>query len=263
MLTYLTRRLMATQLTRTQVDRLGDRLRKGHITEPDLRLLDQYRRSFSEAYDVVVEAVRNDLGLEPTGRPAKSTTSISDKLRRESIRLSQIQDIAGCRLIVADIAAQESVVRSLIGLFEHTTVSDRREKPSHGYRAVHVIVNSQGRLIEIQVRTALQHLWAELSEKFSDVVGPEIKYGGGREAIQTLLADTSQLVADHESLQIGFIDLAARVSALDNLTDAEKQELLRDPKETENEASEALFRLFRYTIENAEKLKGEGDDISD
>jgi putative GTP pyrophosphokinase len=67
---------MATQLTKTQVDRLGDRLRKGNITEADLRLLDQYRRSFSEAYEGVVEAIRTQLALEPTGRPAKSTTSI-------------------------------------------------------------------------------------------------------------------------------------------------------------------------------------------
>ncbi|MDT5157340.1 MAG: hypothetical protein QOH51_1697 [Acidobacteriota bacterium] len=39
---------MVTELTKTQVDRFGDRLRKGNITEADLRLLDQYRRSFSE-----------------------------------------------------------------------------------------------------------------------------------------------------------------------------------------------------------------------
>ena len=195
---------MATELTRTQVDRLGDRLRKGHITEADLRLLDQYRRSFSEAYEGVVEAIRKELGLEPTGRPAKSTTSISDKLRRESIRLSQIQDIAGCRLIVADIAAQESVVQSLSSLFEQTTISDRRQKPSHGYRAVHVIVNSHGKLIEIQVRTALQELWAELSEKCSDVIDPAIKYGGGSERMKELLSRTSILVGGHELNELEF-----------------------------------------------------------
>jgi ppGpp synthetase/RelA/SpoT-type nucleotidyltranferase len=192
---------MATKLTKTQVDRLGDRLRKGNITEADLRLLDQYRRAFSEAYEGVVEAIRTELGLEPTGRPAKSTTSISDKLRRESIRLSQIQDIAGCRLIVADIANQNSVVESLTSLFEQTTVSDRREKPSHGYRAVHVIVNVRGKLIEIQVRTVLQQLWAEVSEKFSDVAGPEIKYGEGDKSILSTLESMSVSIAEDESLE--------------------------------------------------------------
>jgi ppGpp synthetase/RelA/SpoT-type nucleotidyltranferase len=236
---------MATELTRTQVDRLGDRLRKGHITEADLRLLDQYRRSFSEAYEGVVEAVRDELGLEPTGRPAKSTTSIADKLRRESIRLTQIQDIAGCRLIVPDIANQESVVQSLTSLFEHTTVSDRRQKPSHGYRAVHVIINSQGKLIEIQVRTALQHLWAELSEKWSDVVDPAIKYGGGDEFFQTALTGAAEMVAKEEALES---QVANRPT---------------DFQEHLSSLRENIVTFLRDTIERAEEFKGEGDDISD
>lgn len=243
---------MATELTKTQVDRLGDRLRKGNITEADLRLLDHYRRSFSAAYEVVVEAIRTELALEPTGRPAKSTTSISDKLRRESIRLSQIQDIAGCRLIVADIAAQESVVRSLTSLFEHTTVSDRREKPSHGYRAVHVIVNAQGRLIEIQVRTELQHLWAELSEKGSDIIDPAIKYGGGDELIKELLSISSGVV---EQQELNETHLAGTVTEL-ALQD-------RSALEAEfNALRRKVFDYFKEINEFLEGLEGEGNDIS-
>ncbi len=236
---------MATELTKTQVDRLGDRLRKGNITEADLRLLDQYRRSFTEAYEVVVDAIRNELGLEPTGRPAKSTTSISDKLRRESIRLTQIQDIAGCRLIVTDIANQESVIQSLTSLFEHTAISDRREKPSHGYRAVHVIVNSQGKLIEIQVRTELQHLWAEVSEKGSDIIDPAIKYGGGDEDFQRMLTIASTVATHLEFLETKLADGPAEFQ--------EQMSLLK----------QNMLNLFRVIIEDIEKPKGEGDDISD
>ena len=109
-------------MTKTQIDRLEDRLRKGSVPEADLRLLDLYRRSFAEAYEAVVGSIRQQLGLEPTGRPAKSTTSISEKLRRESIRLTQMQDIAGCRLIVSDIANQEGVVEALARPFEDVTI---------------------------------------------------------------------------------------------------------------------------------------------
>jgi hypothetical protein len=35
---------MASEISKTQIDRLGDRLKKGNITEADLRLLDSYRR---------------------------------------------------------------------------------------------------------------------------------------------------------------------------------------------------------------------------
>lgn len=135
---------MSKELSKTQIDRLGNRLKSGNITEDDLRLLDQYRRSFTDAYEAVVRLIRDKLGLESTGR-VKSTTSIADKLRRESIRLTQIQDIAGCRLVVADIAEQETVLQSLRTLFQQAVVFDRREKPSHGYRAVHVVVNRDGK----------------------------------------------------------------------------------------------------------------------
>ncbi len=190
---------MVEEISKSQIDRLGDRLKKGNISEDDLGMLDQYRRSYSEAYEAVVEAIRKELSLAPTGRPAKSTPSIAEKLRRESIRLTQIQDIAGCRIIVADIASQDEVVKSLSGLFEDVTIVDRRQKPSHGYRAVHVVVRYGTKLIEVQVRTGLQQLWAEFSEKLSDVEGPAIKYGGGDEKSRELLETVSDLVITIES----------------------------------------------------------------
>src|SRR5205807_6624672 len=63
------RHSMANNLSKTQIDKLGDRLRGGNITEEDLRMLDEYRRSFSEAYEFVVGAIRSELALAPTGRP--------------------------------------------------------------------------------------------------------------------------------------------------------------------------------------------------
>ena len=192
--------LPSPELSKNQIDRLGGRLRKGDINETDLRLLDSYRRSFSDAYEVVVRQIRDDLRLEPTGRPAKSTTSIIDKLQRESIRLSQMQDIAGCRLTVPDIAVQNEVVAQLKRLFGNVTIVDRRQHPSHGYRAVHVIVDDSGKSVEVQIRTSLQHLWAELSEKLSDVVDGAIKYGGGDEDALLLLNGMSDAIMKLETL---------------------------------------------------------------
>jgi hypothetical protein len=45
-------------ISKTQIDRLGDRLKGGSHTESDLRLLDDYRRSFGEAYEEVVLAIQ-------------------------------------------------------------------------------------------------------------------------------------------------------------------------------------------------------------
>lgn len=190
-------------LPKAQIDRLGERLRKGEVTEDGLTLLDAYRRSFADAYENTIRIVRSEVELEPTGRPAKSTTSIIDKLRRESIRLTQIQDIAGCRLVVADLATQEKVSERLGQLFEKSSVVDRRIRPSHGYRAVHVIASVGGKPVEVQIRTVLQHMWAELSEKLSDVFDPAIKYGGGPSDLRGLLLEFSADIARFEDLERG------------------------------------------------------------
>ena len=116
-------------LSKTKIDRLGDRLKRGSPSDDDLRLLDEHRRSFSPAYDSVIGTIREKLHLDPTGRPAKSTSSIAEKLRRESIRLSQVQDIAGCRVIVTDIIAQDNTIATLRETFSDIRVMDRRLNP--------------------------------------------------------------------------------------------------------------------------------------
>ena len=121
------------KISNTQVDRLGDRLRSDELSDADVQLLNDYRLSFAPAYEEVIGVLRNALKLESTGRPAKSTMSIVDKLRRESLRLRQMQDIAGCRVVVGDVVRQNSAVECLTKAFAETAVVDRRKTPSHGY----------------------------------------------------------------------------------------------------------------------------------
>lgn len=252
-------------LSKTQIDRLGDRLRKGAASEDDLRMLARYRRSFADVYESVASAVRGKLGLEPTGRPAKSTTSIADKLRRESIRLSQIQDIAGCRVIVENIEEQNSVVEALGGLFERVSVVDRRAKPSHGYRAVHVIVIHDGKAVEIQVRTKLQHLWAELSEKLSDLIDPAVKYGGGSEIVQKVLSNTSEMSALQEALEA---QLAEHTSTLTGLPATVQH--LEESKQTAVKMQRELDAIrqrihdhIRNYLDLVVQFEGDKDAVSD
>ena len=183
---------------KSQVDRLGDRLRRNTPSESDLRELDSYRRSFAPAYTEVLGALRLLAGVESTGRPSKSTSAIVEKLHRESIRLSQIQDIAGVRVVVPTIEAQDGVVQFVLIGFPAAAVTDRRESPSNGYRAVHVVVRIGQYAVEVQVRTALQHRWAELSEKLADRFDPSIKYGGGPANIQSFLSVSSKRIAEIE-----------------------------------------------------------------
>src|SRR5258706_8810723 len=137
-------------ISKTQIDQLGLRLRQDDvITEADLRMLDEYRLSFGAAYESIVRTIRDELGQNPTGRPAKTIPSIVEKLRRQNTRLSQIQDIAGCRILVEGIVDQDRVVSVLSAQFPDARCDDRRVKPSHGYRAVHVVGSHGGKLVEI------------------------------------------------------------------------------------------------------------------
>jgi ppGpp synthetase/RelA/SpoT-type nucleotidyltranferase len=193
-------------LSNAQIDRLGDRLRRQDFGEAELRLLDEFRRTFGPAYDLVVERIQQVTAVSVSGRPAKSTTSIIEKLKRESIRLSQVQDIAGCRAVVEDLAEQDRVVAEIAGAFEASAIVDRRVKPSHGYRAVHIVVRENKKPIEIQIRTALQHVWAELCEKLADAFDPAIKYGGGPGPARDSLDHLSRAIGSFEKAETALIE---------------------------------------------------------
>jgi hypothetical protein len=110
---------MVEKLTASQLNRLGDRLRKGQANDNDIRALHEFRESFRPAFDRVVGELES-LGLAVGGRAAKTIGSIVAKLEREKTRLSTMQDIAGCRVEVADRIEQDSVVEQIIKVFPNS-----------------------------------------------------------------------------------------------------------------------------------------------
>lgn len=214
-------------LSKSRVDRIGDALRNGELSEDVLYGLEAYRAEFTNAYRRVEHVLRDVLDHQVTGRPAKSTVSIIDKLRRQKTRLAQMQDIAGCRAIVANIHEQDRLVQAAEVMFSDVTVDDKRANPTHGYRAVHLIVKDYGRPVEVQVRTMFQHFWAELSEKVADTYGHEIKYGQGESWALPLLVEASDKVRRIEELLMQRVDLQrqARSSAEKNSLAALKRRI--------------------------------------
>lgn len=156
-----------------------------------------------------------------------------------------MQDIAGCRIVVEDSVAQDRVVEQLVARFPINTLFDRRQQPSHGYRAVHVVVTEAGSQVEIQVRTQLQHLWAELSEKLSDLLDPSIKYGGGDCELRTLLFRASACIAMGDQIEKGLDDLEKAVTQTETPLSARLQLL---QTEFGREKSE-LATVFESAIE--------------
>jgi ppGpp synthetase/RelA/SpoT-type nucleotidyltranferase len=199
--------------SKRSIDRLGDRLRRGEATDTDLQELEAWRQSFRPGYEAVNEVLARlrwvvcdsawDL-FQLSQRPAKTTESIVAKLQRmPSARLSQMQDIAGCRVVVFR-HQQDAMVDAIRGAFEKTKVDDLRLTPSHGYKAVHVLVYVGDRTVEVQVRNGYENYWALASERLADAFGQEVKYGGGPHMVRGLLHDIDdflQRLEDSEPLR--------------------------------------------------------------
>lgn len=180
-------------LTKSQIDKLGRRL-TADGSDIDRQTFYDYRAQFGSA----LEAVKGQLetlfpGTKPVGR-LKTLDSVVAKIQREHTRLSTMQDIAGCRIVIPGVKDQYEAVAKIRAAFPTTRVHDLLASPHHGYRAMHVIGRSPGGLaVEIQVRTQLQDQWAQLSEKLADRYGIELKYGGGPQDKRAVLVYFSRL----------------------------------------------------------------------
>lgn len=164
-----------------------------------------------------------------------------------------MQDIAGCRIVVADLSEQDLCLATLKNIFPDVTVIDRRNKPSYGYRAVHVIAKITGKRIEIQVRSFLQHLWAELSEKAFDLIDPAIKYGGGPKEWRDYLVDISASVAAYEKLEKTYFNIVAAHEAFDQNI-AEVIEQCRNNSDRDKFLSEREGERLRMEGMNTDRL---------
>lgn len=107
----------------------------------------------------------------------KRLESILSKLQREpSMKLTQMQDIAGCRAVVGSVAS----VRKLVETYRKSNIKHKRHHikdyianpKGSGYRSVHMIYDYfsdrvetwNGLKVELQFRSLLQHAWATTVE---------------------------------------------------------------------------------------------------
>jgi ppGpp synthetase/RelA/SpoT-type nucleotidyltranferase len=174
---------MPSPISRSQLDKLGRRLARDEpISDEDYRLLHLAASMYQAELDTVEERLRR-LGFQATTR-VKTTGTLVDKLRRTNLSLASIQDFAGARIVIDGTRQeQDQAVNRIMDAFQDSPKAaqriDRRERPSYGYRAVHVIVYTESVPVEIQVRTKLQDAWAQISEKLGDTWGRGLRYGLG------------------------------------------------------------------------------------
>jgi ppGpp synthetase/RelA/SpoT-type nucleotidyltranferase len=180
---------MPLPASKSQINKLGKRLAKGgDISTEDAAMLEELIVCHQEALEQArprLSGLDDIVGgqLAITSRP-KTTGTIIEKLRRSPTGpLANIQDLAGFRIVGAfSFSQQDELAREIVSRFPadpaEPDIRDRRADPSHGYRAVHVVVCVDGVNIEIQIRTLHQHMWANLMERLADRLGRQVRYGG-------------------------------------------------------------------------------------
>lgn len=139
----------------------------------------------------------------------KRLPAIEAKLKKESMKLNQMQDIGGCRVVFSDIQSVNKLVKNYEQYGPNIKKSDYLEKPRlSGYRGIHLIhkyhSNKQmqsaynGLQIEMQIRTLRQHVWATAVETVGFFIEQPLKQEQGDKDWQRFFALMGSLIAQQE-----------------------------------------------------------------
>jgi ppGpp synthetase/RelA/SpoT-type nucleotidyltranferase len=123
----------------------------------------------------------------------KKMESIKAKLQRESNkRLSTMQDIGGCRIILNSVDNVYEMVNALLEMeslhiLKHKT--DYIDSPRQsGYRSIHMIYEyhnggtiAENLKVEVQLRSRLEHIWATSVETASIITKSSLKASIGED----------------------------------------------------------------------------------
>ena len=182
--------------TKSQIDRAGERLRRTQAPrDVDRELYEEFREGFAKPLSEVFASLSRLAGDRPVTYRLKRFETTVDKLRRFRSRLSSIEDIAGCRVVLPTIGEKQRLAELVTQEWSVVRTRDYQARPRDGYRALHLVVRAHGRPVEVQLRTELEDRWANTAEALADVVDPDIKYGGGPALVRDVLGRASEMFA--------------------------------------------------------------------
>jgi ppGpp synthetase/RelA/SpoT-type nucleotidyltranferase len=205
------------EITKTRADKAGDRLRKmelaaadvaldGYDREAEMDCLRAWRRAHWAPMRSTGTFVRSAYASVVGGSPNRRVLSrlkredqILAKLYRQRTRLSTVEDIAGCRAVVPDLATVYRLSDHISSGARRMEVVDQddyiRDLTPTGYRALHLHCLRDERKVEVQIRTAWQHTWAEVVEGLDRRYGMDAKHGDAPEPVMDGLRSLSDALA--------------------------------------------------------------------
>lgn len=176
-------------ISKRKIDQIGESLKiDSPLKKEELLSLLDWRNTFSGSLDYYHLKLKSKIDQDDViaiARRLKRIESIKIKLKRFStMRLSTLQDVAGLRVILTN---QESLLKAYTDLRGLPTkhklkkLNDYHNNPKEdGYRGIHLIYKSENTgLIEIQLRTELEHIWATAVETYGELQSTSFKTGEG------------------------------------------------------------------------------------
>jgi putative GTP pyrophosphokinase len=192
-------RIISPEYSKSAVDRAGVLIRLGQFTDDVTAVVENWRASHNYILNTFQANMRSKIkGKEIYfAQRLKRKVTIYDKLVREStIRLSRMNDIAGCRLIFKNISElNEFRYKYHTSRFNHIIQKDIEKynyitnPKNSGYRGIHDVYSYgayshsaakwDGLSIEIQYRTSVQHAWATAVEIAGHITNNQPKFNRG------------------------------------------------------------------------------------
>jgi putative GTP pyrophosphokinase len=172
----------------------------------EVSVIRQYRamhayplRKVTSGVRVMLETELDDRAPRPAQRFKRVDRILSKLVRFPHMRLSQVEDIGGCRAVLETLDDVHAAATRMRHRWTHARVHDHISNPKpDGYRALHIIERRDDRLIEVQLRTVRQHYWAELVEIWAGRLGYALKDGRGPDDLRMYFAMAAERLAQED-----------------------------------------------------------------
>lgn len=202
--------MLKCNISKTAIDRAGNALAKEKFKtyeewEAADKIFDEFRQAHLQPLTSTTIAIQNWFRADNASyiivQRLKRNPQILKKLRRLNTRLTQLQDIGGLRIIVDQNSDVDRLIEYITDKLKRQTsivikrTVDYRKKgrDDSGYRAAHIIMEKDGVSLELQIRSRIQHYWAELIERTSVIYGYVIKELEGDERVIKYFKELSNL----------------------------------------------------------------------
>lgn len=249
--------------SKNQIDKAGQALvDNSQLIGAERGLVDRWRACHAYPLNTFNSTLREKTrkfgGSPIIAQRLKRISTIIDKLKRfPQMKLTRMQDIGGVRAVMDSVSDVYKLAREYKGesRFAHERVNEKNyiknPRDEDGYRSIHLVYKYKNRqapsynglLIELQIRTKLQHTWATAVETMGTFLGQALKSRQGEKEWIDFFAIVSSAFAHME-----------RTPLVPRFANLSKVETFRKVAEA-NDELQVLEKIKGYSIAVNEIIK--------